>query len=65
MKNKKEHHLLKSREAIVVMHNVNERARLEQMKSDFINCATHNLRTPLTTIILMLRLLEGECTPEE
>lgn len=65
MKNKKMRPLLKSREAIAVMHNMNERNRLEQMKSDFINRATHNLRTPLTTILLMLRLLEGECTPEE
>ncbi|HET8704923.1 MAG TPA: histidine kinase dimerization/phospho-acceptor domain-containing protein, partial [Pseudomonadales bacterium] len=52
-------------EVIGIVRNVSERARLEQMKSDFINRATHDLRTPLTTILLMVRLLEGECTPEE
>ncbi len=52
-------------EVVAIVRNVSERARLEQMKSDFINRAVHDLRTPLTTIILMVRLLEGECTPEE
>jgi len=54
-----------SDEAIAIVRNISERTRLEQMKSDFINRATHDLRTPLTTILLMVRLLEGECTPEE
>jgi len=35
------------------------------MKTDFIHRATHNLRTPVTTIFLMVSLLEGECTPRE
>jgi PAS domain S-box-containing protein len=52
-------------EVIAIVRNESERARLEQMKSDFINRATHDLRTPLTTIILMVRLLESPCTPEE
>ena len=52
-------------ETIAIVRNVSERARLEQMKSDFINRATHDLRTPLTTILLMVRLLEGKCTPAE
>lgn len=52
-------------EVIAIVRNVSERARLEQMKSDFIHRATHDLRTPLTTILLMVRLLEEECTPEE
>lgn len=52
-------------EVIAIIRNVSERARLEQMKSDFIHRATHDLRTPLTTILLMVRLLEDECTPEE
>jgi PAS domain S-box-containing protein len=52
-------------EVIAIIRDVSERIRLEQMKSDFINRATHDLRTPLTTIMLMVRLLEGDCTPEE
>ena len=52
-------------EVIVIVRNVSERAHFEQMKSDFINRATHDLRTPLTTILLMMRLLESECSAEE
>ena len=54
-----------SSEVIAIVRNVSERMRLEQMKSDFINRATHDLRTPLTTILLMVRLLEEENTPEQ
>lgn len=52
-------------EVIAIIRNTSEKARLEQMKTDFINRATHDLRTPLTTILLMVSLLEGGCTPEE
>ena len=52
-------------EVIAIVRNVSERARLEQMKSDFINRATHELRTPITTILLMVRLLETGSTDEE
>lgn len=52
-------------EGTAIVRNVSERARLEQMKSDFINRATHDLRTPLTTITLMVRLLETPCSAEE
>jgi len=52
-------------EVIAIVRNTSEKARLEQMKTDFISRATHDLRTPLTTILLMVRLLEGDCTPEE
>ncbi len=70
MKNKTEHFETRfvasgSSEVFAIVRNVSERAHLEQMKSDFINRATHDLRTPLTTILLMVRLLEEECTPEE
>lgn len=47
------------KEVIVVAHDITERARLEQMKTDFINRASHELRAPLTTAILMADLLEG------
>ncbi len=49
----------------ILMHDITERARLEQMKTDFISRASHELRTPLTTAILMADLLEGSNTDEE
>ena len=52
-------------EVIAIVRNISERIHLEEMKSDFINRAAHDLRTPLTTILMMVHLLEQECTPEE
>lgn len=52
-------------EVIAISRNVSEQARFEQMKTDFIHRAIHDLRTPHTTVLLMTGLLEGECTPEE
>ncbi|MEI7894567.1 MAG: ATP-binding protein, partial [Myxococcales bacterium] len=52
-------------EVLCVVRNVSERKRLEQMKSDFINRAAHELRTPLATIMLMASLIEEGGTPEE
>jgi len=49
---------LNKEEAVVVIQDISEKKRLEQQKSDFINNATHEMRTPLTTILLMLDLLE-------
>jgi PAS domain S-box-containing protein len=49
----------------ILMHDITERARLEQMKTDFISRASHELRTPLTTAILMADLLEDNNTDEE
>lgn len=46
-------------EVIAIVRNVDERARLERMRSEFINDASHELRTPLTTITMMVDLLEG------
>jgi signal transduction histidine kinase len=65
MSKNKVHPILKNTDAIAALYNKNELIRLEQMKSDFICRASHNLRTPLTTILLMMRLLEGDCSPEE
>ncbi|MCX6067413.1 MAG: ATP-binding protein, partial [Chloroflexi bacterium] len=45
--------------------DISDRARLEQMKSDFINRATHELRTPISAMILMVDLLDGETTDDE
>ena len=51
--------------SISVITNISERVLLEQMKTDFINRASHQIRTPLTTAILMTTLLEGGGTAEE
>ncbi len=51
-------------EVLAIIRDISERARLEQMKSDFINRAAHDLRTPLTTIMMMTDLIHegGEQT---
>ncbi len=45
--------------------DITERARLEQMKSDFINRAAHDLRTPLTTVTMMVDLIQEGGEEEE
>lgn len=52
-------------EALILVRDITEQARLDQMKSDFINWASHELRTPITSAILMTDLLRRGCTPEE
>jgi PAS domain S-box-containing protein len=52
-------------EALILVRDITEQARLDQMKSDFINWASHELRTPITSAILMTDLLRKGCTPEE
>ncbi len=52
-------------EVTVIIRDISERARLDQMKSDFINRATHELRTPIATMLLMAHLIDGGTTPEE
>ncbi len=52
-------------EVIAIVRDVSESIRLEQMKSDFINRASHDLRTPLTTIMLMVRLLDRKCSKKD
>lgn len=52
-------------EALILVRDITEQARLSQMKSDFINWASHELRTPITSAILMTDLLRMGCTPEE
>jgi signal transduction histidine kinase len=48
-----------SDEVIAIIRDISERTRLEQMKSDFINRATHELRTPIATMLLMTNLIDG------
>lgn len=52
-------------EVTAIVRDVSDRARLEQMKSDFINRATHELRTPIATMLLMVNLIDGGATPDE
>ena len=52
-------------EVIAIIRDISERARLEQMKSDFINRATHELRTPIATMLLMVSLIDSDHTSEE
>jgi signal transduction histidine kinase len=54
-----------SDEVTVIIRDISDRARLEQMKSDFINRATHELRTPIATMLLMVNLIDGGSTEEE
>ena len=51
-------------EVIAIIRDVSERARLERMKSDFINRATHELRTPIATMVLMVSLMDDETDKE-
>ena len=52
-------------EALIVVRDVTEQFRLNQMKSDFINRASHELRTPVTSAILMAELIQEGGTKEE
>ncbi len=52
-------------EVTAIVRDISDRARLDQMKSDFINRATHELRTPIATMLLMVNLLDGDITTEE
>lgn len=45
-------------EGILVFQDISEKKNLERLKNDFINNATHEMRTPLTTILLMIDLME-------
>ncbi|MBW8011101.1 MAG: PAS domain S-box protein [Chloroflexi bacterium] len=54
-----------NKEVIVIIRDVSDKVRLEQMKSDFINRASHELRTPVTTSILMTDLIREGGSEEE
>ncbi len=53
------------REALIVIRDITEQIQLDQMKSDFINRASHELRTPVTSAILMAELIQEGGTREE
>lgn len=52
-------------EIIVVVSNITQLRELERMKDDFIANVTHELRTPLATILLYARLLRGGKAKED
>lgn len=52
-------------EALIVIRDVTDQVELKQMKSDFINQASHELRTPVTSAILMTELIQGGGLPQE
>ncbi|MGA7605085.1 MAG: ATP-binding protein, partial [Anaerolineales bacterium] len=56
---------ISSGEALIVIRDITERVQLDQMKSDFINRASHELRTPVTSAILMAELIQEGGTQEE
>ena len=52
-------------EVTMIIRDISDRTRLEQMKSDFINRATHELRTPISTMLLMVDLMDDSAIPVE
>ena len=52
-------------EVTAIVRDISDRARLEQIKSDFINKATHELRTPIATMLLMSNLIDGATSESE
>ncbi|MBO0736865.1 MAG: two-component sensor histidine kinase [Alphaproteobacteria bacterium] len=45
--------------AVLVLHDITELRRAEQMRADFIANASHELRTPLATLIGFIETLRG------
>lgn len=58
-------HPISAKEALIIVRDVTEQARLSQMKSDFINRASHELRTPITAAIMMTELIQQGGEKEE
>jgi signal transduction histidine kinase len=46
-------------EVLVILRDYHERAGLERRRGEFLNRAAHDLRTPLTTVLLMVDLIRG------
>jgi len=52
-------------EVVAIVRDVSEQSRLEQMKTDFISRASHELRTPIATMLLMTNLLDDKMKSED
>lgn len=52
-------------EVLVMIRDLTEKMNEDQMRSDYLNKATHELRNPIATMILMTNLLEDADTPEK
>ena len=53
-----------ARRVFVHVQDISERQRLEQLRHDFVNMVTHDLRTPLTSITMSLDMIQrGTCGP--
>lgn len=50
--------------AVIVLHDITERSRMENMKNEFVSTVSHELRTPLTSIRGSLGLILGGATGE-
>lgn len=55
--------------AVVVLEDITHLRELDRLKTEFIGVASHELRTPVTSLLLSVQLLEegavGELTPEQ
>ncbi len=48
--------------AVIIMHDVSERLKLEQQKDEFIAIASHELKTPITTLKAFVQILQKRLT---
>ena len=55
----------RKRGVIVYFHNITELKRIEKMKQDFIASLSHEVKTPLTSLVMGVSLLENRDTLEE
>lgn len=46
--------------AILILHNITQERLFEQMQIDFVSMASHEFRTPLTSVINYLSILQSE-----
>ncbi len=52
------------KELIMILHDITEQRKLEELKKEFITNASHELRTPLTAIVGYIETLEEDLSGE-